>query len=268
METGFVLRDAAGAPYYSCVALEKLAHIRHGFSTRAGGPDSAGESSLNLGFVPWDPRDRVEANRKRFIAALGLDSTRLATLSQIHSDRVHIIEDAPDQGNRREGDALATRRAGICLGVVVADCFPILLSDLASGAVAAIHSGWRGTASRIAAKTVSTMSESLGSDPSRIVAAIGPGIRSCCFEVGGEVARQFTALDPGPPLVRPLKERRDKFMLDLPRALNTQLIRAGLLPERIFDLGLCTRCNPKEFFSHRAEGPRAGRQMAVIGIDD
>jgi len=265
---GFALRSAQGVPYYSCVALEKVARIRHGFSTRAGGAESARGNSLNLGLVPWDAPERVSENRSRFLAALGLESARLATLSQIHSDQVHIIEDAAAQRNRREGDALATRNPGVCLGVLVADCFPILLADPVNGAVAAIHSGWRGTAARIAAKTVEVMKASFGSDPGQILAAIGPGIRSCCFEVGIEVVQLFADSYPGPALARQSEDRPGKYLLNLSQGLRLQLAGAGLRPDHVFDLDVCTRCNPNEFFSYRVEGPGAGRQMAIIGIDD
>jgi len=267
--SGFVLRGAGRVPCYSCVAMEELARIRHGFSTRAGGADSPAGNSLNLGFVPWDAPDRVEENRGRFLAALSLGSARLATLSQIHSDLVHIIEESGDQRNQREGDALMTRVPGIALGILVADCFPILLADPDSGAVAAVHSGWRGTASRILAKTVMALEARIGSRPAHLLAAVGPGIRACCFEVGTEVAQRVADSHPGADLALPLTDRPGKYLLNLPRALGIQLAQSGVQPDRVFDLGVCTRCNPQDFFSYRAEGPRAGRQMAVIArIDD
>jgi YfiH family protein len=262
---GFVRRDADGVPYYSCVALERLAQVRHGFSTRIGGVAAAQGGSLNLSLVSWDTPERVAENRRRFLSSLGLASARLATLSQIHSDRLHIIEDTPDQWNRRrEGDALATSLAGVAVGVLVADCFPILIADPDSGAVAAIHSGWRGTAQRILSKTIERMRAAFGSTPSRLLAAVGAGIRSCCFEVGAEVATLFEESYPGANLGRPLAGRTAKYLLDLPRALAIQCAEAGLAPEHVFDLGACTCCSPQEFFSYRAEGQNAGRLMAVI----
>lgn len=252
--------------YYSCTALEEFAALRHGFSTRSSGADSRSEPLLNLGLVPWDAPERVAENRRRFLAALGLTSARLVTLSQIHSDLVHIIEERDGQRNRsREGDALATRQPGVAVGILVADCFPILLADPDSGAVAAVHSGWRGTANRILRKTVERLRAAFGSRPARLLAAVGPGIRSCCFEVGIEVVSSFKESFAGADLASPLANRPDKYLLDLPRALQIQGAEAGLHPDRMFDLGVCTRCNPREFFSYRAEGQRAGRQMALIG---
>jgi hypothetical protein len=196
---------------------------------------------------------------------MGLASARLATLSQIHSDRLHIIEDTPDQWNRRqEGDALATNHAGIAVGVLVADCFPILIADPDNGAVAAVHSGWRGTAQRVLSKAVTGMHKAFGTRPEHLLAAVGPGIRACCCEVGPEVASLFEERFPGLDLAQPRAGRPAKYLLDLPRALAIQCAEAGLDLERLFDVGACTRCHPEEFFSHRAEGEAAGRMMALI----
>ncbi len=261
---GFALHSAGGVSWYSCLALDGLS-TPHGFSTRAVSGKSPHGDSLNLGFLPWDAPERVAQNRNRFFAALGLASARIATLSQIHSDRVHIIRETADQGNRPEGDALVTQRPGVAIGVLVADCFPVLLADCAGRTVAAVHSGWRGTASRIVVKTVEAMQANFDCRPDNLFAAIGPGIRSCCFEVGLEVARLIAKGHPGVRLVRSATNHPGKFMVDMPRALRIQLLEAGLRPDRVFDLlGACTRCNPREFFSYRAEGALAGRQMAVI----
>lgn len=262
----FFRRSSRGLTFYGCTALEGLAHVRHGFSTRADLAATSLGSSLNLSPVPWDSRERVAGNRRRFLEALGLGSARLQSLSQIHSDRVHIIEESSAQGNLpREGDALATSQKGLALGVFVADCFPVLLADPSCRAVAAVHSGWRGTAGQIVDKTVATMHEALAADPSRMIAAIGPGIRSCCFEVGLDVADLFEKRWPASSRRKSPADRPGKAFLDLALVLRLQLVSAGLDPDNIFDLGLCTRCNPEEFFSYRGEGVRAGRLMAVIG---
>jgi YfiH family protein len=266
-EKGFVLRSVNGVSFYSCLALENLPQVRHGFSTRMQGADSPQGNSLNLSKVPWDTHERVSENRSRFLSALGLASTPLVTLSQIHSDRIHLIDDAAcREGRRRDGDALITRRTGTAVGVLVADCFPILLADPDSGAVAAVHSGWRGTTQRILEKTIREMRVVFGSRPSALRAAIGPGIRSCCFEVGTEVAEDFEEAFAGARLSRQNPERSGKYMLDLARALEIQCVESGLDKGNTFDLGICTRCHPEEFFSYRAEGHRAGRLMALIAI--
>jgi polyphenol oxidase len=262
----FTLREFQGIPYYSCLAFEDLPHLRHGYSTRRGGTPGPDESSLNLGEMPWDSPARVQENRNRFLSALRLPDAPLITLSQVHSNRVHIIEDISTQWNRPEGDAIITRAENIALGIKTADCLPVLIADPAMKAIAAVHSGWRGTLARILPCTIREMQRAFGSEPSQLVAAIGPGIRACCYEVGRDVADLFTKEYPEYCLASPVKRQGDKYLLDLGKVLDTQMNLAGIRPENRFDLGACTCCNTGEFFSYRAEGPAAGRMMSVIGI--
>ncbi len=222
-------------------------------------------ATLNLSHVSWDAGARVEENRRRFLTVLGLPKESLVTLSQVHSNRVHIIEENPEQWNRRtQGDSLVTQRTGVTLAVQVADCFPVLITDPQTKTIASIHAGWRGTLARIVTRTVAKMHEKFGCDPSRLLVAIGPGIRSCCFEVGREVGEAFEKEFPGSKLAKPRGEKPDKYLVDLSRALDFQFKEAGLSWSHIFDLEACTRCNPGEFFSYRGEGPHSGRMMAVI----
>jgi polyphenol oxidase len=254
MEKGFVLRKKDGIPYYSCPAIEKALGFRHGFSTRA----------LNLGYTNWDSPESVASNRKRFLTALNLDPARLATLHQIHSDRVHIIKDVPAQWNRSDGDALITGIENCALAVLTADCFPIILADPRNKVAAVVHSGWRGTLARILQKTIEAMRREFGSDPAHLVAAIGPGIRSCCFEVGEQVAALFEK--EFAHVTNPRHDHPGKFLVDLPKALELQMNGSRIKPGNIHDICSCTRCNPDEFFSYRAEGQNSGRMMAVIGV--
>jgi len=254
MQDGFALHKKDEIPYYACLALEQIPGFRHGFSTRA----------LNLGYMHWDSPERVTANRKRFLAALDLDQNRLATLHQIHSDRVHIIKEAADQWNQADGDAMITQVKDYALAVQTADCLPVLIADPIKKVAAAVHSGWRGTLARILQKTIGEMERAFGSNPEHLVAAIGPGIRACCFEVSEDVADVFIK-EFGESLATPAKSRRGKFLVDLPEALRIQLESAGIKPENGHEMGVCTRCHADEFFSHRLEGDRSGRMMAVIG---
>ena len=261
---GFDLIESSGIRYYSCAAFEKIPRLRHAFSTRSGGISLASEQALNLGDVPWDLPANVEENRRRFLSALGLLPARLATVAQCHSAEFHIIDCPAHQWNpRTRGDALVTAEQGIALAVQVADCFPVLVADPQKGIIAAVHAGWRGSLARILRRILEGMGQ-LGADPADVLVAVGPGIRPCCFEVGLEVASAFDAEFPGEHLSHPHPERQDKYLLDLPMALNVQLSEAGVTPQNRWDLGLCTRCNPNEFFSHRAEGSHAGRMMGII----
>ncbi|MBZ5494858.1 MAG: peptidoglycan editing factor PgeF [Acidobacteriia bacterium] len=262
---GFVLRQTAGVPYYTCAALERDPGLRHGFSTRCGGVSPAPEGALNLGHVAWDASANVTENRRRFLSALNLAPECLATVAQIHSAEFHIIKTRAHQWNpRNRGDALITSEKGVALAVQVADCFPVLISDPIAGIIAAVHAGWRGTLARILRRTLEGMRDHLGAEPARAVAAIGPGIRACCLEVGSDVASSFESAFPGVHLCSPRTKKPGKYLLDLLQALKIQLSEAGVPGENVFDLGQCTRCHPQEFFSYRADGARAGRMMGVI----
>jgi polyphenol oxidase len=261
----FVRREAAGVVFYSCTPLEAIPCLRHGFSTRHGGISTMPAGALNLGHVPWDSPAHVAENRRRFLSALNITPACLATVAQIHAADLHIIKTGADQWDpRTRGDALATAQEEVALAVLVADCFPVLIADPHTGAIAAVHAGWRGTLARIISKTLKAIQHGLGVDPAQVLVAVGPGIRDCCLEVGAEVAASFDAAFPGMHLCIPRPHHPEKFFLDLPRALNLQLGHAGVPQKNVFDLGLCTRCNPAEFFSYRAEGARSGRMMAAI----
>jgi YfiH family protein len=277
--------------------LAQLEWAVHGFSTRKGGASILdGEHVLNLGFTDWDARASVEANRKLFLAALGAKKMDLAVLHQIHSDVIHHVQKPSDMPLR--GDALISNMPGVLLGVQTADCVPVLLADTRCRAVAAIHAGWRGTLARIAAKTLGRMSMAFGTRPADVVAAIGPAIHRCSYEVGPEVAQAFAGQFPhardwfdvphelssgmqdgeivageGP---NPLKwllmtppghdPPPPSVQLDLVDANRWQLVDAGLRAANISSSDLCTACNTDLLFSHRRELGHTGRMMAVLGI--
>jgi len=268
MDSDFLRQGRGGIVFYECRALAEIPGVRHGFSTRHGGSGPQSRAALNLGRVSWDTAENVQENRRGFLEALGLAPASLRTLSQVHSDRVRIIEENSGDWNSPtrppEGDGMITALPAIALGIQVADCFPVLVADPKRGVIANLHAGWRGTAARIAEKGVRTIVARFGCEPADLRVAIGPGIRSCCFEVGPEVAAAFEAGFPGAALARPRPGSPGKHLVDLPRALRDQLQTAGVRDRHIFDLGACTRCHLDEFFSYRGEGPRAGRLMAVI----
>jgi YfiH family protein len=261
---GFVLRENQGIPYFSCTAFENLGGFRHGFSTRRGEAAGAGVSSLNLGYSKWDSPERVTRNRQRFLSALSLEETCLATLHQVHSNRVHIIGDLAGEWNQPEGDALVTRLPGITLAVQTADCLPILIADPVKKVIAAVHSGWRGALSRVLSETVREMRNAFDTHPADLLVAVGPGIQACCFQVGPEVAQLFSEKYQDRSLIVPMPEIPDKYLVNMERSSEIQCIEAGIDPDNCYSLGACTRCNTDEFFSYRAEGARTGRMMAVI----
>jgi YfiH family protein len=266
-------------------AFATIPWLVHGFSTRAGGVSEIdGERVLNLGAVEWDKREDVEENKRRFHAALGADDLTLVSLHQIHSDVVRCIHSAP--AKQSKGDALATNRAGLLLGVRTADCSPVLVVDPKKRVVAAIHAGWRGTLARIVTKTIGQMQMEFGSRPQDLLAAIGPTIGGCCYEVGTEVASAFAAKFPNageffdelrtgdepnplqwlnmmPPGHQPPP---NKVLLDLKKANRAQLLETGVCDENIFVTDLCTSCDVNRLFSYRKEGGSSGRLMGVIAI--
>lgn len=288
---GWRVSRSGGLQVLRSDALHKLPWLVHGFSTRPAGESSLdGARVLNLGYTDWDTREAVLANRKLFFAAVGAGDMRFIGLRQIHSDCAHVVGAAHGEAPAAQGDALITREPGALLAVQTADCIPILLADARQRIVAAVHAGWRGTLARIAAKTIGRMQMEFGTRPRDVHAALGPGIKQCCYEVGIEVAQKFNAqfenaarwfegpferlltddspnplqwlnrMPPGhqppPPTVK----------LDLHAANRAQLIDTGVPAAQISVTDLCTACRTDLLFSHRAEHGRTGRLMAVIGI--
>jgi YfiH family protein len=263
----------------------KLPWLVHGFSTRPGGVSPRdGRQVLNLGFMEWDTRENVAENRRLLQVALGAEDFTLAPLKQIHSDVMHLF--SADPAHACKGDASATNRAGVLLAVQTADCVPILLVDPQKRAVAAIHAGWKGTLARIAEKAVGRLRLEFGSKPCDLLAALGPSIGPCCYEVGAEFVSKFTAQfadacdyfdeprtgdEPNPlqwlSMMPPGHQPPPRNVhLDLPKANRAQLLAAGLRPQNIFPSGYCTACRTDFFFSHRREGDLSGRLLSVIGI--
>jgi len=246
----------------------------HGFSTHRGGVsraylaeggrESAESGGLNLGFAAADSVERVSENRLRWVEAVtGSRETPLRTIRQVHSG-VSVVAGAAAPETIPEADGVVTDQPGILLGVMTADCIPVLAVDPAHRAVGAFHAGWRGTVARIVEHGVARMTGEFGSDPGQMVAAIGPGIGRCCYTVGAEVRERFEAqFAYGPELFR---REGDGLRLDLIEGNRRQLLEAGLAEGAIAVVGGCTGCQPDRFYSHRASGGHAGRMMASVGI--
>jgi YfiH family protein len=279
------LRSAGNLEILQLDAFKKFPWLTHGFSTRPGGvSELEGNRVLNLSFTEWDKRENVIENRRRFQSALGVKSLKLIVLKQFHSAVVRAFRSAPAEPC--QGDAAITSAAGLLLGIQTADCVPILVVDPKNRAVAAIHAGWRGTLARIVAKTVGQMQMQFSSKPSDLLAAIGPSIGLCCYEVGAELVTEFrsqfagasdwfdepsTGEEPNPlqwlNMMPPGHQPPPKGVhLDLPKADRAQLLEAGLARENIFSSNLCTACHPSLFFSYRKQGFASGRLLSAIGL--
>jgi YfiH family protein len=275
---------------------EQFDWLIHGFSTRAGGtsiletsgaPGKRSQKLLNLGFTGWDLPARVEANRHHFLEAIGAKTLELVTLRQVHSDVVHVLDTLPAEPPT--GDALISRAPRLLLAIQTADCIPILLVDPRHRAIAAVHAGWRGTLARIAAKTVGRMQMEFSTNPAGLLAALGPGIHQCCYEVGPDVVKEFAAQfpnvrawfdgpfdilasgeDPNPlPWLSMMPPGHEipppRCRLDLYAANAAILAAAGVNPKNIFSTDFCTACRTDLLFSYRREGP-TGRLLSAIGI--
>lgn len=285
--------------------LNQLPWLVHGFSTRVGGFSRPyGKSALNLGFTKDDSRSSVERNRAAFLRELGAvtkprrgsrqaapSSWPLITLRQIHSDIIHRVDSISDSPSKEpwSGDGLIAATPGLLLGIQTADCLPVILVDTKRHAVGVFHAGWRGTVKRIVEKGVGEMHRCFGTNPRDLIAAIGPGIQGCCYEVGEEVRIKFESqFAYGASLFREVKESdpvREKYpllflsarapghsdlpkkiFLDLVEANRQQLLAAGVAKKNIEASPLCTSCHPELLFSYRAEKGKTGRMMGAAGI--
>jgi polyphenol oxidase len=231
-----------------------LAAFQHGFTTRQGGRSEPPFDSLNLGGRVGDDPASVAANWALVERETGLSFARV---SQVHGARAVRLDAASPPVE--EADAVITRRPGLAACVSVADCVPILLADPGSGAVAAVHAGWRGTVARVAAEAVRALSAEAGSAPERLLAVVGPSIGPCCYEVSPDLAARFAA-ELGPEVVR----GGPAPALDLWAANGAVLRAAGVRPDRIETLCRCTSCERDLLFSHRRDAGRTGRQIAFI----
>jgi len=232
---------------------DRLAAFPHGFTTRAAGASPPPWDALNLGSAVGDEPGRVEENWRRLEAATGLVFARVR---QVHGTRVVRAAGAMDP--TEEADAVVSIAPGVAACVSVADCVPVLLADPEGGVVAAIHAGWRGTIALAAAEGVRALARE-GADVSRLLAAVGPSIGPCCYEVSPELAARFRERF-GADVLRAGAAPR----LDLWRANLLALEEAGVRTERVHVLGRCTSCERGLFFSHRRDAGRTGRQVGFI----
>jgi YfiH family protein len=232
-------------------------NVRAYSTTRVGGVSEAPFDSLNLSFSSGDDAERVRKNRARVMSALAIPEPP-RWLKQIHGIRVVNAELALQ---RPQADASTSIRPGQVLAVMTADCIPVLICDRLGRRVAAAHAGWRGLAAGVLESTLGA----LGSDPSKLLAWLGPGIGPKAFEVGAEVLESFLAKDPG--AAGSFRQGNgDRLLADLYQLARRRLERAGV--QAVFGGEYCTYSDPARFFSYRRDGERSGRMGSFIWLED
>jgi YfiH family protein len=242
-----------------------LASVPHGFLGRGGGVSQGLCAGLNVGLGSDDDRAAIRENRRRAVAAVA-PGARLVTLHQVHSpDAVYAAAPWPDD-ERPRADALATDRPGLALGILTADCTPVLLADREAGVIGAAHAGWKGAFGGVIESVLALM-ERYGADRARIAAALGPAIARKSYEVDGAFLRRFAEADPeNERFFTPGREGHHQF--DLEAYVLARLAEAGVT--RAEALGLDTYSDPDRFFSYRRathQGePTYGRQLSLIAL--
>ena len=248
-------------------ALAQSAGIRHAFFTRAGGVSEGIYASLNCGFGSQDDPARVARNRERAAAGLGVAAERLVSCHQVHGTAIVTVERPWRHGQNPRADGMATAVPGIALGILAADCAPVLFADPAGRVVGAAHGGWRGTLAGVMEQTVAAMA-ALGARPQRIRAAIGPCIAQASYEVGPEFEAAFAAADPASAgFFRPAP-RPGHFLFDLPGYIAQRLAALGLAA--VEQAARDTAAEEAMFFSYRRACRRGegdyGRGLAAIAL--
>jgi polyphenol oxidase len=242
-----------------------LAGIPHAFLGRRGGVSTGIHAGLNVGLGSDDDRDAIMENRRRVVEAVK-PGTTLATVHQVHS-AIAVVADAFADEARPHADALVTDRPDLLIGVLTADCVPILFADAQAGVIGAAHAGWKGAIGGVVAATVGAM-EGLGADRSRIAAAIGPCIGRASYEVDDAFLARFCADDPANERFFLAGRRDGHHQFDIEAYVVARTAAAGV--PRIEALGLDTYADADRFFSyrratHRGE-PGYGREISVIGL--
>lgn len=244
---------------------------KHAFSTRIGGISDNEFASLNLGMNRGDNPIRVTENWRRFLEKADIGYKPFVCGKQVHGNVVHVAtrddaRPAYGDGELIEADGYVTREKELPLAIFTADCVPVLLEDRGAGVVGAVHCGWRSTVADIEHNAIEKMVE-LGAKACDIRVAIGPAIDKCCFEVGAEVIESVTALI-GAKESAALYEQKEngKYMLDLRGVVACRFEQLGVPKENIDNVGECTMCHPKKYYSHRYSNGSRGSLASVIEL--
>lgn len=264
------IKDALA--YLTFDSLTELPYIKHAFSTRLGGVSSGEFNSMNMSFNRGDKDENVTENYKRLCNAVGVEFESLVASAQDHHTYVRRVT-SKEKGigiykprDMESVDALITNEKGVTLVTYFADCTPLLFVDTKNYAIGAAHAGWRGTVEMIGRKVVERMGEEFGTNPSDIIATIGPTINLCCYEVDEPVAQKFRELEGLDSTKFVFPKENDKYMIDLVET-NKQVLMKARIPENNITLSdVCTRCNCDLVWSHRATKGKRGGMCALLEL--
>lgn len=264
------LNNSDTVPYLTFNSLSKIKFINHAFTTRLGGVSEGEFSSMNMAFNRGDDRESVTQNYKRFCQSAGFEYESLVASAQDHNTFVRAVTKA-DRGvgiykprDIESVDALITNDRGVTLVTYYADCTPLFFVDTKNKAIGLAHAGWRGTVGRIGEKVIQKMTELYSTNPGDVVAAIGPAISKCCYEVDLPCAENFLNLKDLDSSKFVFPKENGKYMIDLLETNRQILVASGLKPENITISDLCTNCNSDLLWSHRATKGHRGTMSAFM----
>ena len=269
---GMAVKDGM-PPVLQFPALSACGGIRHAVTTRAGGVSEGHLASLNLSFSRGDREENVRENFRRTAALFGVPESRFVFSDQTHTANVRFVtEEDAGKGLTRprdytDVDGLVTNVPELVLSVFTADCVPVFLYDPVRRVIGLVHSGWRGTVSRIGDAAIRLMRETCGTDPADLVCAVGPSICRDCYEVSDDVAEAFAAEFAGHTGEILEEKGGGKYQLDLWEANRIVLEEAGVPAGRISVTDICTCCNSQLLFSHRATGGKRGNLGAFLMLE-
>ncbi|WP_258359344.1 peptidoglycan editing factor PgeF [Moorella sulfitireducens (nom. illeg.)] len=268
----FIREEREGLIIWRVAFLEEQVPVKAFYSSRRGGVSRPPYNTLNLGLHVGDEPEAVLANRRRLAGSLDLPLEGWIAGEQVHGNRVALVggQDAGRGAVKMDTalpgiDALVTATGGVTLVAFYADCVPLFFVDPVKGVVGLAHAGWKGTVLRIGSRVVAAMAAAFNSKPADLIAAIGPAVGPCCYQVDTRVAGAVKERLPWAGEVL-IPDGHGHYRLDLSRANYLELLAAGLKAGNIAVAGLCTCCRADEFFSYRAAGGPTGRQAALISL--
>lgn len=258
--------------WVSIPGFEREEKIKAIYTTRHGGVSSFPYNTLNFSFQRDDSRENVMENFRRLSEEIGIPMERMVLSKQVHGSticiagREHLGMGLIKEHTLGDTDGLITAEKGVALVTFYADCTPVYLYDSVEGVIGLVHSGWRSTVANISGKAVKIMKEEFGCEGENIIAAIGPHISECCFEIGAEVYQMFT--EAFPDCADMIKPCGQKWKADLSGIISRTLMQEGLTPQNIHDIKRCTVCEKELFFSHRGGKGNTGTGIALLMMSE